>query len=163
MSVCVAVFAAPTGHVSVRGRPGTKIKRIAKTLTLTKGWGGHGGLDHRSIARCDQRMELTKEQRRAILAMCCTVARSDGQVSSSEYESLLDLLSRMAHGAVGFSELQHWMDHGPPEITVRLPEHSIRMFLREALGLARADGKLEQVELATIKELVARYFDTPTS
>jgi hypothetical protein len=36
------------------------------------------------------------------------------------------------------------------------------MFLREALGLARADGKLEQVELATIKELVARYFEAPT-
>ena len=108
-------------------------------------------------------MELTKEQRRAILAMCCTVARSDGQVSSSEYESLLDMLSRMAQGAVGFSELQQWMDHGPPQIQVRLPEQSIRMFLREALGLARVDGKLEDVELATIKELVALYFETPTT
>jgi tellurite resistance protein len=108
-------------------------------------------------------MELSREQRRAIIAMCCTVARSDGQVSTSEYESLLDLLSRTAHGAVGFSELTHWLDEGPPVIDVRLPEQSIRSFLREALGLARVDGKLEPVELATIKELVARYFETPTT
>jgi tellurite resistance protein len=108
-------------------------------------------------------MELTREQRRAMLAMCCTVARADGQVNSSEYESLLDLLSRMAQGAVGFSELQNWLDQGPPEVQVRLPEQTIRTFLREALSLARADGKLEPVELATIKELVARYFETPST
>lgn len=108
-------------------------------------------------------MELTREQRRALLAMCCVVARSDGQVSTPEYEALLDLLARLSDGAVGFSELEHWLHEGPPEISVRLPEQAIRMFLREALGLARVDGKLQDVELATIKELVARYFDTPTS
>jgi tellurite resistance protein len=108
-------------------------------------------------------MELTKEQRRAVIAMCCTVARSDGQVSTSEYETLLELLSRVAHGAVGFSELQHWLEHGPPHFDVRLPEQNIRGFLREALGLARADGKLDAVELATIKELVGRYFEAPTT
>jgi tellurite resistance protein len=106
-------------------------------------------------------MELTKDQRRAILAMCCIVARSDGTVSSSEYEQLLDLLARLAQGAVGFSELEQWLNDGPPAIEVRLPETAIRMFLREALTLAKADGKLEDVELATIKELVSRYFEAP--
>jgi tellurite resistance protein len=108
-------------------------------------------------------MELSKDQRRAMLAMCCTVARADGQVSTPEYEVLLELLSRYAAGAVGFSELERWLHEGPPEINVRFPEEAIRMFLREALTLARADGKLEDVELNTIKQLVARYFETPKS
>ena len=34
-------------------------------------------------------MELSAPQRRALLAMCCVVARSDGDVSASEYEQLL--------------------------------------------------------------------------
>ena len=108
-------------------------------------------------------MELNKPQRRALLAMCCVVARSDGEVSTAEYESLLYLLTRMAHGAVGFSELEEWMRSGPPAIDARLPEECIKMFLREAIALARADGKVADVELATIKDLVQRYFDAPTS
>jgi len=107
-------------------------------------------------------MELTREQRRALIAMCCVVARADGQVSPSEYEALLDLMSRLAKGAVGFSELEEWLHKDPPITTERLPEECIRMFLREALSLARADGKLEEVEISTIKELVARYFEAPS-
>lgn len=107
-------------------------------------------------------MELSREQRRALIAMCCVVARSDGEVSPSEYEVLLDLMNRLARGVVGFSELEQWMRSEPPIITARLPEESIRMFLREALALARADGKLEEVEITTIKDLVARYFDAPS-
>jgi tellurite resistance protein len=108
-------------------------------------------------------MELTHEQRRALLALCCLVARADGEVSASEYEQLLELLSRLAKGAVGFSELESWMYKGPPELDVRLPEDCIRLFLREAIGLSRSDGKLQDVEIATIKELVHRYFDAPTT
>jgi tellurite resistance protein len=108
-------------------------------------------------------MELTKDQRRALLAMCCMVARSDGQVSTPEYEVLLGLLSRYAAGAVGFSELERWLHEGPPEINVRFPEEAIRMFLREALALARADGKVADIELSTIKQLASRYFETPKS
>jgi uncharacterized tellurite resistance protein B-like protein len=107
--------------------------------------------------------ELTKDQRRALLAMCCVVARADGQVSTPEYEALLELLSRYAGGAVGFSELERWLHDGPPAIEARFPEAAIRMFLREALTLARVDGKLEDVELSTIKDLVSRHFDTPKS
>lgn len=107
-------------------------------------------------------MELSREQRRALIAMCCVVARSDGEVSPSEYEALLDLMNRLAKGAVGFSELEAWMRSDPPIVTARLPEDSIRMFLREALALARADGKLAEVEITTIKDLVARYFEAPT-
>jgi len=109
-----------------------------------------------------QRMELSREQRRALIAMCCVVARADGTVSPSEYEVLLDLMSRLSRGAVGFSELEDWMRNDPPIATERLPEESIRLFLREAIALSRADGKLEQIEITTIKELVARYFDAPS-
>lgn len=107
--------------------------------------------------------QLTKDQRRALLAMCCVVARADGQVSTPEYEALLELLSRYAAGAVGFSELERWLHEGPPKIEARFPEQAIRMFLREALALARVDGKLEDIELSTIKDLVSRHFETPKS
>jgi uncharacterized tellurite resistance protein B-like protein len=106
-------------------------------------------------------MELTKEQRRGLLAMCCMVARSDGQISTPEYEALVDILARLAGGAVGFSELERWLHEGPPEIVVRFPESAIRMFLRESLTLARVDGKLEEIELSTIRDLVARHFEAP--
>jgi hypothetical protein len=46
---------------------------------------------------------------------------------------------------------------------VRFPEEAIRMFLREALALARADGKVADIELSTIKQLASRYFETPKS
>jgi tellurite resistance protein len=108
-------------------------------------------------------MELTKEQRRAMLAMYCIVARADGEVSSGEYEALLDLLTRVANGAVGFSELDQWMHKGPPAFEVRMPESYIRTFLREALALARVDGTMQDVELATIKDLVTKYFEAPTT
>lgn len=93
--------------------------------------------------------------------MCCEVARADGSVNTLEYESLLELLGRLSQGAVGFSELERWVSVGPPAIDARLPEESVKTFLREAVGIARADGKVDEVEIATIKELVARYFDIP--
>ena len=104
-------------------------------------------------------MELSRQQRRAMLAMCIEVARADGCVNVSEYEGLLELLGRLAQGAVGFSEIEHWVASGPPRIDVRLPEEAVKVFLREAVSIARADGKVEAVEIATIKDLVERYFD----
>jgi tellurite resistance protein len=35
----------------------------------------------------------------------------------------------------------------------------VKVFLREAVAIARADGKVQEVEIATMKELVQRYFD----
>ncbi len=104
-------------------------------------------------------MELSRQQRRAMLAMCIEVARADGSVNVSEYEGLLDLLGRLAQGAVGFSEIEQWISTGPPRLDVRLPEQAVKLFLREAVAIARADGKVEAAEIATIKELVGRYFD----
>lgn len=104
-------------------------------------------------------MELSRQQRRAMLAMCIEVARADGSVNASEYEGLLELLGRLAQGAVGFSEIEQWMSGGPPRVDVRLPEEAVKVFLREAVAIARADGKVEKVELETIKDLVGRYFD----
>jgi tellurite resistance protein len=104
-------------------------------------------------------VELTRQQRRALLAMCCEVARADGSVNASEYEGLLELLGRMAQGAVGFSELERWISVGPPALDTTLPEETVKIFLREAVGIARADGKVDEVEIATIKQLLERYFD----
>ncbi len=104
-------------------------------------------------------MELSRDQRRALLAMCIEVARADGTVNVSEYENVLELLGRLSHGSVGYSEIEQWLQQGAPRFDVRLPEEAVKVFLREAVGIARADGKVDAVEIATIKELVARYFD----
>jgi tellurite resistance protein len=104
-------------------------------------------------------MELTRNQRRAMLAMCIEVARADGGVTAAEYERLLDLLVRLAQGAVGFSELERWVQTGAPRLDITLPEGAVRIFLREAVVIARADGKVDASEIATIKDLVARYFE----
>lgn len=104
-------------------------------------------------------MDLTRPQRRALLGMCIEVARSDGSVNTSEYEQLLELLGRLANGAVGYSEIESWIQKGPPAVDVRMPESAVKLFLREAVAIARADGKVQEVEIATIKDLVARYFD----
>ena len=104
-------------------------------------------------------MQLDRTQRRALIAMCCEVAKADGSVNTSEYEALLDLLGRLAQGAVGFSELTRWMEQGPPRPEARLPDEAVRLFLREAVTIARADGKVEEVEIATMKQLVERYFE----
>jgi len=104
-------------------------------------------------------MELTRQQRRALLGMCIEVARSDGSVNTSEYEQLLELLGRLSNGAVGYSEIETWIQKGPPSVEIRLPETAVKLFLREAVAIARADGKVQEVEIATIKDLVTRYFD----
>jgi tellurite resistance protein len=91
--------------------------------------------------------------------MCCEVARADGSVHTLEYEGLLELLGRLSQGAVGFSELERWISAGPPPVELRLPEEVLKTFLREAVTIARADGKVDEAELATMKELVQRYFD----
>src|SRR5687767_7200011 len=104
-------------------------------------------------------MDLTRQQRRALLGMCIEVARSDGSVNTSEYEGLLELLGRLSNGAVGYSEIETWILKGPPAVEVRLPESAVKLFLREAVAIARVDGKVQEVEIATIKDLISRYFD----
>ena len=89
--------------------------------------------------------------------MNCTVCHVDFPVNSGE--GLLELLGRLSQGAVGFSELEHWISSGPPAVELRLPEEILKTFLREAVTIARADGKVDEAELATMKELVQRYFD----
>ena len=104
-------------------------------------------------------MDLSDTQRRALLAMCCEVARADGSVDTGEIEQLLELLGRLSHHSVGFSELQQWVEQGPPHFDVKLPDSVVKEFVKEAVALARADGKVDRVEIAAIKHMVERYFD----
>ena len=94
-----------------------------------------------------------------MLAMFIEVARADGNVNTAEYESLMELLARFAPSAVGFSELEQWVSAGPPRVEVRLPEAAVKLFLKEAVAIARADGKIAEVEISTIKALIERHFD----
>ena len=105
-------------------------------------------------------MELTSEQRRDILSMCCVVARADGIIAAGEYEQLIVLLAELGQGSVGFSELQEWLDHGPPAPSKKLPEGHLKLFLREAIGIAHADGNVDASEIDAIKRLVKLCFDT---
>jgi tellurite resistance protein len=102
-------------------------------------------------------MDLDAEQRRAVVAICCAVARADGEVSPPEVETLFDILARFADGKVAFSEMQKWLDEGPPSIETTLPEGAIRGAISEALSVARADGRVDDAELQTIKRLFEHY------
>ena len=104
-------------------------------------------------------MHLSKKDRRAIIAMCCTVARADGFVSAGEFEYLMDILGRLSRGSVTFGELQSWLDDGPPSIDVILSEDLLQLFLHEAVAVAHADGQVDESEIWTIKSLVRSFFD----
>jgi len=104
-------------------------------------------------------MELSNKQRHDIIALCCAVAHADGNVSPLEFEHMLDLLMRIGQGSVGFEELQTWLEQGPPPLNAKLPEAAIKTFLREAIGVANADGRVDESELAAIKRLVAGCFE----
>ena len=104
-------------------------------------------------------MELSNKQRRDILALCCAVAHADGNVSPLEFEHMLELLMRIGQGTVGFEELQNWLEQGPPPLDAKLPESAIKLFLHEAVGLANADGHVDERELTAIKRLVAGCFE----
>jgi tellurite resistance protein len=87
------------------------------------------------------------------------VARADGEVSPREYEMLIELLSRLGGNAASFAELQEWLENGPPGCTVKMPEDHIRLFLREAIAVAHADGKVDQSELDTIKRIASQCIE----
>jgi tellurite resistance protein len=91
--------------------------------------------------------------------MCCEVARADGVVSAGEYERLIEILAELGAGAVSFGELQLWLEQGAPSPRRKLPEELIRLFLHEAISIARADGQVDQVELASIKDFVRYCFE----
>lgn len=99
------------------------------------------------------------EQRRDILGMCCEVARADGVVSAGEFERLIEILAELGAGAVSFGELQRWLEQGAPSPKRKLPEDLVRLFLHEALSVARADGHVAPQELSSIKDFVRYCFE----
>ncbi len=105
-------------------------------------------------------MSLSRKERRQVIAQCCAVARADGEVSPGEYEHLIELLATIGADSVSFFELQEWLETGPPECTVLMREDHVRLFLREAIAIAHADGKVDETELATIKRIVAACYDS---
>lgn len=88
--------------------------------------------------------------------MCCEVARADGAVSTTEFEHIVGLLSRLAGQAVGFSEIQRWLSEGPPRLETPLTEERVKLFLREGVAVARADGRVDETEVATLRDFVQR-------
>ena len=93
-----------------------------------------------------------------MVAMCCEVALADGAVSTSEFEHILGVLCRLAGDAVGFSEIQEWLAHGPPRPDARLSDDRVKLFLREGVAVARADGRVDEAEVATMRDFVQRCF-----
>ena len=107
----------------------------------------------------DGRVVLSDDQQRAVVATCCAVARADGEVSPAEIESLLELLARLAGDSMSYAELQRWLEQGPPEIVAQLGEAELRTCIREALTVAKADGTIDDAELATIKKFAERHLE----
>ena len=102
-------------------------------------------------------MNAREDGRRAVVAMCCAVARADGRVTLSELESLSEILFRFGLGAVSHQELSRWLDEGPPEIDVKLDEEALRACIRDALHVAHADGHVDDRELLTIRRFAERH------
>ena len=58
-----------------------------------------------------------------------------------------------------YSELERWIEVGPPEMDEKLPDEAVHAFVQEAVAIAHADGRLQDTEIKTIKQLVERYFN----
>jgi tellurite resistance protein len=101
-------------------------------------------------------MDEAEDTRRAVVAMCCAVARADGKVTGAELETLFEILFRFGLGTVSHEELTRWLDEGPPDIPVKLEEDQLRDFIRSALHVANADGHVDDRELLTIKKYAER-------
>ncbi len=102
-------------------------------------------------------MSESEDYRRAVVAMCCAVARADGKVTLSELEALSDVLFKFGLGAVTHNELSRWLDEGPPEVWVKLEEDELRSVIRDALAVAHADGHVDDRELLVIKRYAERH------
>lgn len=106
-------------------------------------------------------MEITREQRQTLLALCCKVAWADGVVAEEERQAVFGLMHRLGWDATSKAEVEQWLESGPPEPDLAgLPEGLGQMAVYEALRLAEVDGEIDDRELELATSLMERVFRT---
>ena len=104
-------------------------------------------------------MDLTREQRRALVALACKVAWADGKVTVEERKAVVDLGQRFSGGQVSLGEVSSWLENEPPDAEIQqLPETLGQLFFYEALKIMEADGDLADVELQMLESIMTRVF-----
>ena len=112
-------------------------------------------------------MQLSPEQRRAIIALACKVAWADGVVTVEERDYVLGLARRFVGSASFEAEVSEWLSAGGPEADLeQLPDGVGQMFFYEAFQLMESDSDLADVELEMLNTIMNRVFskhpkDTP--
>ena len=98
------------------------------------------------------------EQRRTLLNLWCRVARADGVVADAELERLSRLFYRLTEDLVSASEVDRWLEEGPPPVTELLPAELSEVFLFHAREIMLADHELAPTETALVRELLSACF-----
>jgi uncharacterized tellurite resistance protein B-like protein len=104
-------------------------------------------------------MTWTPAQRRTLLNLWCRVARADGVIDDSEVERLSELFHELGQGVVESSELERWLEEGPPEPEGKLPAEAMPMFHERARTIMAADREIVLSESTTLRELTEKWFE----
>ncbi len=103
--------------------------------------------------------ELTKEQRRGLIALACKVAWADGVVSPEERAQVLDLVRRHGDASLSERELDAWLETGGPEVELAsVPSEVGETFFHEATEVMRADGEMATEEMELVCQVMSRVF-----
>jgi uncharacterized membrane protein YebE (DUF533 family) len=109
----------------------------------------------------DAAVEITREQRQTLLALCCKVAWADGVVAEEERQVVFGLMQRLGWDSASKAEVEEWLATGPPEPDLAgLPEGLGQMAVYEALRIAEADGEIDDRELEIATSVMERVFRT---
>jgi len=105
-------------------------------------------------------MEITAEQRRDLIALCCQMAWADGKVTDEERASVVALLDRIGWNAVEQADTQRWLDEGAPEVDIsNLPDGLGQFAVYEVMRVMEADGVIDDRETALVQRLIDRLYD----
>jgi len=105
--------------------------------------------------------QITEGQRRTLLNLWCRVARADGIVASSELDRLSQIFYRLGDDILTATEVERWLDEGPPAVTELLPAELQGVFLEHAREIMLADRELAPSESALVRELLESCFVPP--
>lgn len=104
-------------------------------------------------------VEVTREQRRTLIALACRVAWADGVVEYEERSFIADLVRRLGDDTLEADELESWLDKGPPRAELEsLPPELGQFFFYEALRLAESDGDMDPREQSMVEDILGRVF-----
>lgn len=105
-------------------------------------------------------MEITAQQRRDLIALCCQMAWADGQVTTEERTQVVGLLERIGWNAVEAEDTQRWLDEGAPDVDIAsLPPNLGQFAVYEVMRVMEADGEIDDRETTLVQRLIDRLYE----